>query len=420
LASPQGQGVRYSEARLRHCLFCGNVCRETEENILQPFGDAIGYLQRYGVSQAARRFWQTYLFDRRRIYLNRYDMRAMAQLPVDTSGFEVRLAQPDDPIRESFPHLSPSTIATWLRPEHLLFLTVHRGQLVAYRCLSTRASVWVAPFVRRRPDQLHGIIIHVREDLRRHGLARITRILASRAAVARGFHWLLGTEQPTNHKALIANDRVGLTRLGTLTRTCVLGHVRFWATPASTLEPPLVSRQLTLLKRIAPAVSRVGLLVNPSVLLTSPEAEEATQRLAAAAGAELAVLPVREAVDQAGAFAAALATARDTGVNGLIVLSDPMMKAHHRALVTLIRRHRLPAIFDAPEFVAAGGLMSCQIPEPVLRDYDSLVAAYDMRHRSRHAQASANALDLAVNRSTAATLGLTVPSDLAVPGGTSA
>jgi hypothetical protein len=378
--------------------------------------DAIGFVKDRGVRQATERVWQTYFFDRQRIYLTRYDLRAMARLPLDTSRFEVRLARPDDPILGSFPRLAPSTLARWQHPDYLLFVTVDRGQLVAYRCLSTRASAWVAPFVRRRPDQLHGIIIHVREDLRRHGLARITRIGVSRAVVARGFHWLLGAEQPTNYQALIANDRMGLTRFGTLTRTCVLGRVRFWATPTSTLAPPLVGRQLELLRRVAPAVSRAGLLVNPSVVASSPEVEEAARRRAAEAGAELTVLPVREAVDQTGAFEAALATAREAGVDGLVVLSDPMMKAHHRALVALVHRHRLPAIFDARQFVAAGGLMSCEIPAPVLLDYDSLVAAYDMRDSSGHAEASATPRDLAVNRSAAATLGLAVPSDLGVPG----
>jgi putative ABC transport system substrate-binding protein len=194
----------------------------------------------------------------------------------------------------------------------------------------------------------------------------------------------------------------------------MLGRVRFRATPATRLEPMLVGRQLTLLRQVAPAASRVGVLLNPSVIKTSLHVEEAAQRLAAEAGTALTFLPVREAADQAAAFEAALSMARETGLDGLIVLSDPMMKAHRRALAALAGRYRLPAIFDAREFVGAGGLMSCAIHAPVLRDFDSLLASYDERARFDPVKAGAEELDLAVNRSAAAALGLAVPSTLQI------
>jgi hypothetical protein len=380
--------------------------------MLQFLGGAIGYVRGYGVSQAARRLWQACVFDRRRIYVTRYDLHAMAQLSIDTSGLEVRLARPDDPIIESFPNLAPSTIATWLSPGYFFFVALHGGQFVAYYCLSTKVSAGLAPFLRLRHDQVFTVVIHTRQEFRRQGLARITRVGVARHLVARGFNEVLATESPTNHPTIVAADRAGLTRLGTLTRTCVLGRVSFWATPATTLEPPLVGRQLKLLRHLAPAVSRVGLLVNPSVVITSPEAEDAARRFAAKAGTDLTLLPVREAVDQAGAFEAALSMARERGVNGLIVLSDPMMRAHRRTLVPLVSRFQLPAVFDAQAFVSAGGLMSCPIPAPVLRDLDGLIASYDMRRGAGHAEASADELNVAVNRSAAATLGLAVPADL--------
>jgi hypothetical protein len=381
---------------------------------MSPMSGAIGYVRDLGMSRATRKLRQAYFFDRRRIYLIRGDLRAIAQWPIDTSDFAVRLARPDDPLIESFPDLSPSTIATSFGPDHLFFVTAYRGTLVAYYSVSTRASMSVAPFVRRRPDQIHGVNVYVRREFRRLGLSRITRIGAARDLVGRGFHELLGTEIPTNHPAIIANERAGFTRLGTLTRTCTLGRLHFWATPATTLEPRLVSRQLKLLRQVAPAVSRVGVLVNPSVVRTSAEAEETAQRMAGEVGVHFAFLPVREADDQAGAFEAALSRARDTGVNGLIVVSDPMMKAHRWALVSLAGRYRLPAIFDAQEFVAAGGLMSCEIPAPILRDFDSLVASYDLGDDSGRTKAPADELDLALNRSAAATLGLAVLSDLQI------
>jgi hypothetical protein len=70
----------------------------------------------------------------------------------------------------------------------------------------------------------------------------------------------------------------------------------------------------------------------------------------------------------------AAATGREAGIQGLIVISDPMMKDYRRAIVRLAERLRIPAIYDAREFVTAGGLMSYGSGPPCLHDMDELMS----------------------------------------------
>jgi putative ABC transport system substrate-binding protein len=161
----------------------------------------------------------------------------------------------------------------------------------------------------------------------------------------------------------------------------------------------MVRAQLALLRQVAPHVSRVGLFFNPSVVNAEVQNEEA--------GATF--LPVREEADQLSAFNRVFSTVRKVGLHGLIVFSDPMMRDYRRTIVGLVRGCRLPAIFDAEEFVAAGGLMSFGAPAPCLRDIDSVIAYVD----TQGTPAASGTSELVVNGKAASELGLVVPPALA-------
>jgi hypothetical protein len=199
----------------------------------------------------------------------------------------------------------------------------------------------------------------------------------ARELVARGFSEGFALEAPANYDTIFSGPRRGTLRVGTLIRSCRLGRIRFELTPVRALSPELVDRQLSLLKQLAPGVSHVGILFNPTVVTTTAESEEATRISAARVGATVTFLPVRDAVDQIGAFEVAATTGRDAGIQGLIVISDPMMKDYRRAIVRLVERLRVPAVYDAREFVIAGGLMSYGSGVPYLCDMRGLLSNLD-------------------------------------------
>lgn len=374
--------------------------------------DALQYLRDRGFRRSVRKFFRTYVFARERMYVTYTDWVADAKLPLSMDGFEVRLARPDDPLAKAFPHLKPSTIANWLRPDHLFFVILHEGKLAGYRCVATGAGPALSRFFRLRPDQLFIVQLYTRPELRRLGLTRITKLAVARDVAARGFCGAFATEAPTNHATIISADRKGTLRVGTLTRTCLLGRVRFSLTPSTRLSPDLVSRQVALLRQVAPTVSHVGLLFNPSVVMAAPDTERATRAAAAELGTEITFLPVREVADQASAFDEAFSTAQVAGVDGLIVRSDPMMKAHRRTIVSVVKRHRLPAVFDAEEFVNAGGLMSYGAPAPCLRDIESLNAFVERVTTSGLPPPNLDDFRLVVNGRVATALGLGIPPAL--------
>jgi hypothetical protein len=199
----------------------------------------------------------------------------------------------------------------------------------------------------------------------------------ARELVARGFFEGFALEAPTNYDTIFSGPRRGTLRVGTLIRTCRLGRIRFELTPVRALSPELIIRQLSPLKQVAPGVSDVGILFNPTVVTTTAESEEAARILAARVGATVTFLPVRDAVDQVAAFEVAAATARERGVQGLIVISDPMMKDYRRSIVRLVERLRIPAIYDSREFVIGGGLMSYGSGVPHLYDLKGLLSNLD-------------------------------------------
>jgi hypothetical protein len=325
------------------------------------------------------------------------------------NGYEVRPAQPDDPFAEAFPHLTPATITTWLRPDHFFRVLLRGGQLAGYRCAATTASPSVRPFFCLRPHQLFIVDHFVRPELRRLGLARLMRLTMAREVVACGFSEAFAIEMPTNYDAIISGQRRGNVRIGTLTRTCRLGRVRFALTPTVALWPELVRRQLAILRRAAPQVSHAGVLFNPTVVTTTPESEQVTIASVASLGARVTFLPVADTVAQTRAFEEALAAGRDVGIQGLIVASDPMMLEFRRVVVRLVERLRLPAVYDAREFVAVGGLMSCGSPPPRFADLGSALAYRTSTNTLGHWRPNPGEPAVTVSRKAAATLGLALP-----------
>jgi len=118
-------------------------------------------------------------------------------------------------------------------------------------------------------------------------------------------------------------------------------------------EYGISTKWLELLKEIAPGVTRVAVVRDPSLPFTSGELG-AIQGAAPSLRVEVSPLGARE-VDEIKSGIAAFARGSN---GGLIVLGSPETLLHRDLIITLAAQHRLPAVYTTRYFVADGGLMS--------------------------------------------------------------
>lgn len=117
--------------------------------------------------------------------------------------------------------------------------------------------------------------------------------------------------------------------------------------PAGTLA----AKKLELLKEAVPGATRVAFLApaDPGIRLQVQE----TQQAAASLGIKLAVTEV-----QAGDYARAFAALAGERPEALFVGAHTFFFRDRKQIIALAAKHRLPAIYEWPEHVDDGGLMS--------------------------------------------------------------
>jgi putative ABC transport system substrate-binding protein len=123
---------------------------------------------------------------------------------------------------------------------------------------------------------------------------------------------------------------------------------------------------------------------------------------------QLQLVEAREAAD----FDRALSDMTKAHAGALTVLGDSILLFTERGrLVELVAKNRLPAVYNAREFVAAGGLMSYSVSFP---DLFRRSAAYvdkilkGTKPRDLPVEQPTK-FELVINLKTAKTLGLTIP-----------
>jgi putative ABC transport system substrate-binding protein len=179
-------------------------------------------------------------------------------------------------------------------------------------------------------------------------------------------------------------------------------------TGLSILAPDLSAKRLELLKEAVPKASRIAALHTggTSVPLSLRPTEEAARSL----GLQLQVLEVRGPDDFESAFAAAVRGR----AQALVVLPSPILTYHQKPLVGLAAKHRLPALYQARDFVDAGGLMSYGLS---LRDHFRRAATYvdKILRGAKPAELPVEQpmkFELVINMKTAKALGLRIPPAL--------
>jgi ABC-type uncharacterized transport system substrate-binding protein len=173
-------------------------------------------------------------------------------------------------------------------------------------------------------------------------------------------------------------------------------------TGISYVEPELARKRLELLRKTVPGLSRVTVLVTVAGV---PK----LQALATSLGLKLQILNVAKSGDLENAFSLIV-----RGKSDALSVLDQMNLTNRATIVDLAARSRLPAIFPRREYVEAGGLMSYgpNHAELIRRE------AYYVDKILKGAKPAdlpvgrVTTGELVINRSTAKSLGLTIPPDV--------
>ena len=125
-------------------------------------------------------------------------------------------------------------------------------------------------------------------------------------------------------------------------------------TGLATHSRDLSGKRLQLLLETVPTIARPAILWNPGSKDSTLSYEE-TKEAAQALGSQAQSLEVRAPPD----FARARQAALDTGADGLIVLTDSLVRTHYSVVTGLASNARLPAMYDQPLlYMNFGGLMA--------------------------------------------------------------
>jgi putative tryptophan/tyrosine transport system substrate-binding protein len=242
------------------------------------------------------------------------------------------------------------------------------------------------------------------EDIRRHA-AELTA-LAPDVVVANGSAAVGPLLQATRTVPIvfaIVPDPVGAGFVDSLARPG--GN----ATGFMLFEYGIGGKWLELLREIAPGVTRVGVLRDPTVT-TGIGQWGAIQTAAPSFGLEVSPINLRDGPEIERAVAA---FARASN-GGLIATGSALTVVHRDLLVTLASQYKLPAIYLGRHFVAAGGLISYG---PDFLDQYRRAAGYIDRILKGEKPAdlpvqAPTKYELVINLKTAKALGLTVPPTL--------
>jgi putative ABC transport system substrate-binding protein len=117
------------------------------------------------------------------------------------------------------------------------------------------------------------------------------------------------------------------------------------------LNTVLVPKRLEVLRQLVPNAHLVGFLVNPNNSNTGDQIR-LVQSAARAMDVEIVVLNATTANEIDAAFANLV----QRNVYGLVMGNDQFFQVRQDQLIALAAHHRLPTIYEWPEFVRAGGL----------------------------------------------------------------
>ena len=175
------------------------------------------------------------------------------------------------------------------------------------------------------------------------------------------------------------------------------------------MSPELSAKRLEVLQELAPNMTRVAALWDPT---TGASQVAQTESAAKSLGLNLQVLEVRRRDDVSAAFRAA----RDARTDAMNVFSSPFLASLYREIITLSAEYRIPAIYQWKEHVEAGGLISFG-PSLAAMFRQTGAIVVKILKGAKPAQIPVEQptkFELAVNARTAQALGFSIPASILV------
>ena len=188
-----------------------------------------------------------------------------------------------------------------------------------------------------------------------------------------------------------------------------LAHPGGNVTGVSIMATELSGKRLEILREVVPKVSRVAMLwndTNPGMVLRAQEAERAA--------AKLGVTVQSVGVHDLTAFDHAFASIVNGRATALLTLVDPFTRQHRQRIVDFATQRHLPALYEAREFVEAGGLI-CYGPSLLAIQRRSAAYVDKILKGAKPADLPVEQptkFELVINLKTAKALGLTIPLSL--------
>jgi putative ABC transport system substrate-binding protein len=183
------------------------------------------------------------------------------------------------------------------------------------------------------------------------------------------------------------------------------GNATGVTTSTNLMEP----KRLGLLRELAPGVSLVGALVNPTFPAAVRQAADIEQ---AARTVGQRILMANASTDDE--LEAAFASFVRGGVGALLVTADPYFDVRRDRIVAVAARQRLPAIYQFREFAVAGGILSYGLS---FVDVYRQVGVYTAKilNGAKPAELPVQQVtkfELIINMKTAKTLGISISDNL--------
>ena len=174
------------------------------------------------------------------------------------------------------------------------------------------------------------------------------------------------------------------------------------------VEASMGGKWVEILKELAPAVTRVGFLFDPT---TAPGGGSYFLRPFEAAAPSFNVKPIAIPVEDVADVERALASLAAGANGGLIVNSDIFTARNRVAIITAAARHRVPAIYPFAFFTDAGGLVAygTDIPDLWRRAASYLDRILRGEKPADLPVQAPTRFQLTINLKTAKALGLEVP-----------
>jgi len=193
-----------------------------------------------------------------------------------------------------------------------------------------------------------------------------------------------------------------------------LAHPGGNVTGLTFLGPQLVPKRLELLKALLPRAARVAVLWHPGAFAdrTMRDMWKETEAAAQTLGVQLQPVEVRSGAELEAAF---FRMARNRA-DAVLLFPSALLFNERTRLVALAAKHRLPAMFNAREFVELGGLIGYGAS---LADLTRRSAIYVDKILKGAKPADLpveqpTQFELAINLKTAKALGLRIPRSLLV------